>query len=109
MSEVLGLVRILMATCVVADLGLAGVYGLIDDLWFTFDQGGISLGGEVSFRPNEPVPITSALPDLSTAILDGASGGTEQGYRREERILGILNAVYVVGPGAPGAFDQRAL
>jgi len=62
---------------------------------------GVSFAGEVSFRPNEPVPITSALPDLSTAILDGAPGGREQGYRREERILAILNAVYVMGPGAP--------
>lgn len=61
----------------------------------------VSVAGEVSFRPNEPVPITSALPDLSDAILDGARGGEEKGYRREERILGILNAVYVVGPGAP--------
>ncbi len=76
------------------DIDLVGVS-------FNTVLGGVSFAGEVSFRPNEPVPITSALPDLTSAILAGAEGGREKGYRREERILGILNAVYVVGPGAP--------
>jgi hypothetical protein len=81
------------------------------DLWglsFNTALFGISLAGEISFRRNEPVPITSALPDLAYWNLrpvwaggPGGSGGVEQGFVREERIIAILNGVYVVGPGTP--------
>lgn len=41
-ARVLGLVRILAATCVVVDLLLAGALGLVDDLWTPYVAGGIS-------------------------------------------------------------------
>lgn len=41
-ARLLGLVRIAAALCIVVDLGLAGILGLVDDLWTPFEQGGIS-------------------------------------------------------------------
>jgi hypothetical protein len=75
------------------------------DLWglsFNTVLFGFSLAGEVSFRRNEPVPITSAQPDLAFwNLLQGGPGGVYSGFASEERITGILNAVYVLGPGVP--------
>jgi hypothetical protein len=81
------------------------------DLWglsFNTTLSGMSLAGELSYRPNQPVPITSAQPDLTYWNLlptwaggPGGSGGVYSGYEREERIVGIVNGVYVVGPGTP--------
>lgn len=81
------------------------------DLWgvsFNTMLSGISFAGELSYRPNEPVPITSAQPDLvywnllpDWATGPGGSGGVYSGYVREERLVGIVNGVYVVGPGTP--------
>jgi hypothetical protein len=79
------------------------------DLWglsFNTVLFGISLAGEVSYRRNEPVPITSAQPDLSfwnllLGVLEDGEGGVYSGFVSEERIIAILNGVYVVGPGTP--------
>lgn len=60
---------------------------------------GVSFAGEVSYRRDQPTPIASALPDLTNSILAGASGGDFHGFVREERILGLVNALYVAGPG----------
>jgi hypothetical protein len=88
---------------------------------------GMSVGGEVSVRRNEPVPITSAHPDLTyynllppwaRALLrifetgelpegevdtetPGGDGGVYSGFVREMRLVGIVNGTYVVGPGTP--------
>jgi hypothetical protein len=72
------------------------------DLWglsFNTELAGISIGGEVSYRRNEPVPIASALPDLTSSL---PVGGTFRGFVREERVVAVVNGVYVVGPGTPG-------
>ncbi len=81
------------------------------DLWglsFNTSLSGFSIGGELSYRENEPVPITSAQPDLTYWNLlptwaggPGGDGGVYSGFVREDRIVGILNGVYVVGPGTP--------
>jgi len=76
------------------------------DLWglsFNTVLFGMSVAGEVSYRGNEPLPIASALPDLVLAVPPPPTdtGGVFPGFVREKRIIAILNAVYVVGPGTP--------
>jgi hypothetical protein len=81
------------------------------DLWglsFNTVISGMSLAGEVSVRRNEPVPITSAQPDLIYWDLlpewaggPEGPGGSYSGFVREMRLVGIVNGVYVVGPGTP--------
>jgi len=80
------------------------LYGLS----FNTALAGFSFAGELSYRPNEPVPITSAQPDLiywnllpTWAGGPGGDGGVYSGYVREKRIVGIVNSVYIVGPGTP--------
>ncbi len=41
-ARILGLIRILLAACVVVDLLLAGGLGLVDILWVPYEQGGLS-------------------------------------------------------------------
>jgi hypothetical protein len=67
---------------------------------------GMSVAGEVSVRRNQPVPVTSALPDLAIynlqlGELDDGEGGVYPGFVREMRLIGIVNGVYVIGPGTP--------
>jgi hypothetical protein len=83
------------------------------DLWglsFNTSLAGFSVAGELSYREDEPVPITSAQPDLTYWDLlpewaggPGGDGGVYSGFVRENRVVGILNGVYVVGPGTPVA------
>jgi len=75
---------------------------------FNSSLSGFSLGGELSYRDKEPVPIISAQSDLIYWNLlpewaggPGGDGGVYSGYAEENRIVGILNGVYVVGPGTP--------
>jgi len=77
-------------------------------LSFNTELFGMSLAGEVSVRRDEPLPIASALSDLTIHDLQqGGGGGVYPGYVREMRLIGIVNGVYVVGPGTP--FIGRAL
>ena len=81
------------------------------DLWglsFNGSLAGFSVAGELSYRDNEPVPITSAQSDLIYWDLlpewaggPGGDGGVYTGNVAENRFVGILNGVYVVGPGTP--------
>jgi len=74
------------------------------DLWglsFSTVLFGISVGGEISYRPDEPVPISSPVTDLIATPLPPGSEAAFPGFVREKRVIGIVNAVYVVGPGTP--------
>ncbi|MBW1684522.1 MAG: DUF1302 family protein [Deltaproteobacteria bacterium] len=62
---------------------------------------GTSVAGEVSVRRNEPVPTISAQPDLAFDLIVNGEGGVYSGFKREMRLIGIVNGVYVVGPGTP--------
>jgi hypothetical protein len=69
---------------------------------FNTTVGGVAIAGEGSFRPNMPTPITSAFPDMISRLdplLGNESFARERGMVREKRIMGIVNALWVAGPG----------
>lgn len=65
---------------------------------FNTTVGGVAIAGEVSFRPNQPTPISSAYTDL----LAQGFVGSERGMVRERRVMGIVNGLWVAGPGSWG-------
>ncbi len=70
--------------------------------------GGIAFAGEVSYRPNQPIPIANAYQKALGSPLIGGSGGWVRGEFaatrnavQETRIMTIFNGLYVVGPATP--------
>ncbi|MGH0034912.1 MAG: DUF1302 domain-containing protein [Myxococcota bacterium] len=94
------------------DLGYINEYPEQIDLYgFSFNTlvAGIAVGGEVSYRQNQPTPITGdpgrSLPGFQQLLADvaaGGPGGKVEGSVREDRIVAILNGLYQVGPGTVG-------
>lgn len=77
----------------------------IDLLGVSFSSvlGGIAVSGEMSYRDNQPVPITTAFVDAALTG-DGWITRTSKGTRgavREKVWMGIINGLYVAGPGTP--------
>jgi hypothetical protein len=70
---------------------------------FSTTLGGVALGGELSYRPNQPTPITDAYPRLFYNDLTELSKpyAYQRGASREKRIMAIVNGLYVLGPGTP--------
>jgi hypothetical protein len=76
---------------------------------FSTVLGGIAVSGELSYRDNQPTPITSAFNDASgLGFFSGGDVGWLQGFSktsrgavREEVVMGIINGLYVVGPSTP--------
>ncbi len=76
---------------------------MIGDYW--------AVGGEISYRPNEVLNVgenpnaepytspTALFADLAGQSTEG--GGTFHGFVREERLIAMLNGVYVAAPGTP--------
>ncbi len=59
---------------------------------------GVALGGELSFRPNQPTPVSDAFTDL----FFGMGGvGEVGGAVREKRLMAIVNGLWVPGPATP--------
>jgi hypothetical protein len=83
----------------------------IDLVGFSFNTliGGIAVGGEISYRWRQPTPVTEnprarfpSLEDLSRELgLGTGTGGTVGGSVREQRLVAMLNGIWVVGPGTP--------
>jgi hypothetical protein len=91
----------------------------IDLAGFSFNTvvRGVAVGGEVSYRWRQPTPVSSnplaALPGLEDLSRDlgqlGGPGGRVSGSVREERLVAMLNAIWIIGPGTPwlGALVDR--
>ncbi len=65
---------------------------------------GTAVSGELSYRDNQPTPITSAFPDAAFDFQNGWGAGEfkeTHGFVREQRYTGIINGLYVVGPATP--------
>jgi len=69
-----------------------------------------AVGGEVSYRPNEVVnvaanpdatPFTSPSELFFNLTTPAGTGGVFHGYVREERLVAMLNGLYVAAPGTP--------
>jgi len=95
----------------VNDLGYFNEYLEAIDLSgisFNTEVAGIAIGGEFSFRHDQPTPITNnpnkRLPNFQALLYDvgtGGPGGVVTGASREDRIVAVLNGLYQVGPGTP--------
>jgi len=83
----------------------------IDLVGFSFNTviWGVAVGGEISYRWRQPTPVESnpraALPGLEDLSLDlgqlGGTGGTVSGSVREQRLVAMLNGIWIIGPGTP--------
>ena len=70
---------------------------------------GIAVGGEVSYRWRQPTPVVSnpraRISGLEELSLDlgqlGGPGGTTSGSVREQRLVAMLNGIWIIGPGTP--------
>jgi hypothetical protein len=97
----------------VDNLGYINEYEEQIDLYgFSFNTvvAGIALGGELSYRQNQPTPIINdpgrSLPDFQSLLVNvatGGPGGKVEGAVREDRLVAIVNGLYQFGPGTPAA------
>lgn len=99
------------------DLGYFLQYGKDVDLFglsFSTVLAGVAVGGEVSYRPNEPTPVGRnnsaqfpSLGELAANVVAGGGGGVSEGLVHEGRLVAILNGTWNMGPAT--RFVGRAI
>lgn len=67
---------------------------------FNTTIGGVAVAGELSYRPNQPLPVTDAFQRLYF-FSDPRGIGESSGAVRRQKIMAIANALWVPGPGTP--------